>query len=457
ALDGDTKTGWAVSPRQRERHVALFAFAEPLELTADAMLKFTLRQHYGDALTLRRFRISTIGEEAASVNLPEASSEQRRLIDEIAAANKELEGVNSSAPRVPVMRAIEGDKLRTTHIHRRGNFLDPGDEVAAGLPAAFHQLPDSTPLNRMALAQWLMSPENSLTPRVWANRIWARLFGMGIVETEEDFGALGALPTHPELLDWLAVEYRDSGWSLKKYLKVILMSRTYRQSSAVTAETRAIDPRNTLLSRGARFRLSAETLRDASLAVSGLLSDKMGGPPVMPPQPDGMWRSTYNGQKWINAEGEDRFRRALYTYLKRTTPYPSMTTFDGGSGEVCQIRRIRTNTPLQALVTLNDPVYLEAAGALAKRMAVIKGNAADRAAHGLRLALIRPVRDGESLPLIALQQDVQKTYSANSQAALSLIKSSRITTPDGMTDAEFSSWIVVANTILNLDEFLTRN
>ncbi|MBC7967709.1 MAG: PSD1 domain-containing protein [Fuerstia sp.] len=457
ALDGDTKTGWAVSPRQRERHLALIEFAEPLELVADAVLRFTLRQHYGDSLTLRRFRISTIGEDAASVNLPEASPEQRRLVDEIAAANAELASVNSKAPKVPVMRAMNDDKLRTTHIHRRGNFLDPGDEVAAGLPAAFHKLPDNTPINRLALAQWLMSPENTLTPRVWANRIWARLFGIGIVETEEDFGALGALPTHPELLDWLAAEYRDNGWSLKRFLKTIVMSRTYRQSSAVTADLRSIDPRNELLSRGARFRLSAETVRDESLAVSGLLSDNMGGPPVMPPQPDGMWRSTYNGQKWINAEGEDRFRRALYTYLKRTTPYPSMTTFDGGSGEVCQIRRIRTNTPLQALVTLNDPVYLEAAGALARHMAFTQGSAAGKASHGLRRALIRPVLEGESVPLTALQQDVQKSYSANSQGASSLIKSTRTTTPDGMTDAEFASWIVVANTILNLDEFLTRN
>jgi len=218
-----------------------------------------------------------------------------------------------------------------------------------------------------------------------------------------------------------------------------------------------MDPRNEFLSRGARFRLSAETVRDESLAVSGLLSEKMGGPPVMPPQPDGMWPSTYNGQKWINAEGEDRFRRAVYTYLKRTTPYPSMTSFDGGSGEVCQIRRIRTNTPLQAVVTLNDPVYLEPAGALAKRMTAIEGNAAATSEHGLRLALIRPVRVGESLPLTALQEDVQKSFEANSQGALSLIKSTRTTTPDGMTNAESASWIVVANTILNLDEFLTQN
>ena len=456
ALDGDTKTGWAVSPRQHEGHWALFEFAEPLELAADSILKFTLRQHYGDSLTLRRFRISATDQDAASVKIPEASPEQRRLIDEIAAANAELENVNKGVPRVPVLRAVADDKLRATHIHRRGNFLDPGEEVSAGIPAAFHQLPEGTQINRLALAEWLMSPENTLTPRVWANRIWARLFGIGIVETEEDFGALGASPTHPELLDWLAAEYRDNGWSLKQLLKAIVMSRTYRQSSDITPELQEIDPRNQLFSRGTRFRLSAETVRDESLAVAGLLSKKMGGPPVMPPQPDGLWRSTYNGQKWINAEGEDRFRRALYTYLKRTTPYPSMTTFDGGSGEVCQIRRIRTNTPLQALVTLNDPVYLEAAGALAKRMAMTEGGPVEKASAGLRLALIRPLRDGETRPLIALQQDVQTAFGDDAKSPAELILSTRATKPDGMTDAEFASWIVVANTILNLDEFLTK-
>lgn len=457
ALDGDTKTGWAVSPRQREGHWALLEFAEPLELAADTNLKFTLRQHYGDSLTLRRFRISATGQDAASVKLPEASPEQRRLIDEIAAANAELENVNKSIPKVPVLRAVADDKLRATHIHRRGNFLDPGEEVPAGVPAAFHKLPEGSQINRLALAEWVMSPANTLTPRVWANRIWARVFGIGIVETEEDFGALGASPTHPELLDWLAVEYRDNGWSLKKLLKAIVMSRTYRQSSEITPELRELDPRNQLLSRGARFRLSAETVRDESLAVAGLLSEKMGGLPVMPPQPDGLWRSTYNGQKWINAEGEDRFRRALYTYLKRTTPYPSMTTFDGGSGEVCQIRRIRTNTPLQALVTLNDPVYLEAAGALAQKMAMTKGGPVEKASAGLRLALIRPLRDGETRPLIALQQDVQTAFGDDAKSPAEFIVSTRATRPDDMTDAEFASWIVVANTILNLDEFLTKN
>jgi len=402
-------------------------------------------------------QISKTDTAAAKVELPQATPEQRRLTDELAAASAELQKVNSRVSKVPVMRAVNADKLRATRIHRRGNFLDSGDEVNASLPAAFHSLPKDAALDRLGLAKWLMSPDNTLTPRVWVNRIWARIFGIGIVETEEDFGALGAAPSHPELLDWLAAEYRDNGWSLKKFVKTILMSRTYRQRSDVTDALRQLDPQNRLLSRGSRYRLPAETVRDQALAVSGLLSSKIGGPPVMPPQPDGLWRSTYNGQKWVNAEGEDRFRRALYTYLKRTTPYPSMTTFDGGSGEVCQIRRIRTNTPLQALVTLNDPVYLEAAGALAMRMTEVKGDDTAKATRGLRLALIRPVSDDELGSLLRLRQDAVASLELNSESAKSLIKATRATLPEGVTAAEFASWIVVANTILNLDEFLTKN
>ena len=457
ALDGDLKTGWAISPRQRERHVAMFAFSEPLELQAETPVRITLRQHYGDSLTMRRFRIGTIGEPAEKVELPQPSAEQRQLTDELAAANKELQDFNGSVPKIPVLKAVETANHRLTKVHRRGNFLDPGDEVSAHFPATLHAPPEGASLDRLALANWLMSPENTLTSRVWANRIWARIFGAGIVETEEDFGALGAVPTHPELLDWLAAEYRDNGWSLKKFMKTILLSRTYRQGSELTPELRETDPRNQMFSRGARFRLSAEVVRDESLAAAGLLSDKMGGPPVMPPQPDGLWRSTYNGQKWVNAEGEDRFRRALYTYLKRTTPYPSMTTFDGGSGEVCQIRRIRTNTPLQALVTLNDPVFLEAAGALAVRMVNDGTDAGERALRGLRLALIRPARNGEIDPLLTLQADAARSFETTPENAVALIQSTRARKPADVSDAEFAAWIVVANTLLNLDEFLTRN
>lgn len=466
SLDGDTKTGWAISPRQKDDHVALFDFAEPLTLEAESTITITLRQHYGDSLTLRRFRISTIGDDPASIKLEQPSSEEtRKLNDAVAAATRELDAVNAAIPKTPVLRAVATEQSRETKIHKRGNFLDPGDVVSARLPEGLQFVaatsgesaltPGHSPgVDRLVFAKWLTARENPLTARVWANRIWARLFGIGIVETEEDFGALGTPPTHPELLDWLAAEYRDNGWSLKKLIKTIAMSRAYRQSSEITPELREADPRNQLISRGSRYRLPAETIRDQSLAAAGLLSNKMGGPPVMPPQPDGLWRSTYNGQKWVNAEGADRYRRGLYTYLKRTTPYPSLTTFDGGSGEVCQIRRIRTNTPLQALVTLNDPVYLEAAGALAVRMLQQKDH---RTEYGLRLALIRPLRAGEAQPLQRLQKEVCETLQSDRERATSLIQSTRAAKPEGVSEAEFASWIVVANTILNLDEFLTRN
>ena len=456
AIDGDEKTGWSVNSRAHEPHFAIFNFSEPLRLDTQAVMRITLSQQFGDSSTLRRFRLTTSSADPASLQPPGISPEIRKLRDDLAQAYRELKKYNENVVRIPVMRELAADKQRATKIHIRGNFLDQGDPVAPGVPAAFHKFPERGPLNRLGVAQWLVSRDNPLTPRVWANRVWARLFGIGIVETEEDFGAQGSPPSNQELLDWLAAEYRDNGWSLKKIIKTIVMSDTYRQSSNITRALREADPRNQLLSRGARFRLGAEAVRDQALSVAGLLSEKMGGPPVMPPQPAGLWRTTYNSKSWVDAEGEDRFRRGLYTYLKRTTPYPSMLTFDGGSGEVCQVRRIRTNTPLQALVTLNDPVYLEAAAGLARRMMATAGNPQSRVARGLRLALIRPLRQGETLPLIALQKDVQKEFSAAPEKAEALLKSTRATPPPGVGRPEFAAWIVTASAILNLDEFLTR-
>ncbi|HEU0178617.1 MAG TPA: PSD1 and planctomycete cytochrome C domain-containing protein [Blastocatellia bacterium] len=457
AIDGDEKTGWAVGPRTRERHAALFNFADPLRLKTSAKLRVTLSQQAGEVLTLRRFRLSTSDADPAVLQPRADAQEIRKLRDDLAGAYQAQKNFNENIVRLPLMRELAPDKRRETKIHRRGNFLDQGDPVTPGVPAAFHNFPDGAPLNRLGLAQWLVSRDNPLTPRVWANRIWARLFGIGVVETEEDFGAQGSAPANPDLLDWLAAEYRDNGWSLKKLIKTIVMSDTYRQASEITPALRDADPRNLIQSRGARFRLSAEVVRDQALAVGGLLSAKMGGPPVMPPQPAGLWRSTYSGKTWVDAEGEDRFRRGLYTYLKRTTPYPSMVTFDGGSGEVCQIRRIRTNTPLQALVTLNDPVYLEAAAGLARRMIEEAETTTSRAAHGLRLALIRPLRKGETAPLIALQKEAQKAFEAAPEKADALLKSSRATEPKGVSKSAFAAWIVTASAILNLDEFLSRN
>lgn len=460
AIDGDEKTAWAVAPRTHEGHIALFDLAEPLQLAAEAKLRVTLSQQAGETFMLRRFRISTSDADPASLLVGPVSPEIRKLRDDLAAAYQAQKTFNENITRLPVMHELAADKRRQTKIHIRGNFLDQGAEAPPGVPAAFGNIPEGAPLNRLGVAEWLVNRDNPLTPRVWANRIWARLFGAGIVETEEDFGALGAPPSNPDLLDWLAAEYRDGGWSMKKLIKTIVMSDAYRQASEITPDMRQklneADPRNLLQSRGARFRLGAEAVRDQALAVAGMLSNKMGGPSVMPPQPAGLWRSTYSGKTWLDAEGEDRYRRGLYTYLKRTTPYPSMITFDGGSGEVCQIRRIRTNTPLQALVTLNDPVFMEAAAGLAGRIVTDARTPQTRASRGLRLALIRPLRKGETAPLLRLLRETRLEFDAAPEKADALLKSSRAKLPDGMSKSEFAAWIVVANAILNLDEFLTR-
>ncbi|MFY7951915.1 MAG: DUF1553 domain-containing protein, partial [Armatimonadaceae bacterium] len=270
---------------------------------------------------------------------------------------------------VPVMRELPADKQRKTHVLTLGNYLQPSKEVSAAVPVKFGKLPAGAKPDRLALANWLMAKSNPLTARVAVNRIWGLLFGRGLVETEEDFGTQGSLPSHPELLDWLAVEFRDNGWDTKRLIKTIVLSDTYRQSARVTPERLAKDPRATLLSRYPRRRLDAETVRDQALALSGLLSRKIGGPSVYPPQPDGLWQAAFNGERsYPTSTGEDRYRRGLYTFWRRTVPHPSMATFDAPSRESCTLRRQPTNTPLQALVTLNDPIYVEMARAFGKRI-----------------------------------------------------------------------------------------
>lgn len=457
AIDGDEKTGWAISPQQRESHQAIFKFEQTLELNAQTPVQVTLNQQYGNRLILSRFRLSLSSQDPQTLKTEFDSERIRAAQQHIKDVQKELDTMQEQIAHLPIMRELAENQRRQTKIHQRGNFLDPGNDVSPAILTAFHKAPTTDKVDRIAIARWLVSADNPLTPRVWSNRIWSRLFGLGIVETEEDFGALGAQPSNQPLLDWLAAEFRDNGWSTKKLLKSIVMSRAYRQSSHTSPELRQLDPRNAYISRGARFRLTAEVVRDQALQVSGLLSTKTGGPAVMPPQPAGLWRSTYNGKNWIDAEGEDRFRRGIYTYLKRTTPYPSFTSFDAGSGEVCLVRRIRTNTPLQALITLNDPVYLEAAAALANRMISSSTDIQERIHAGLRLSLIRPITDNDAQPLLKLLNDAIKAYEADPKQAEQLIASARGTCPPNMPPHEYAAWIIASSTILNLDEFLSRN
>lgn len=281
------------------------------------------------------------------------------------------------------------------------------------------------------------------------------MFGLGLVRTSEEFGSQGEPPSHPELLDWLAVELMETGWDLKQMLRLLVTSATYRQSSRVTPELEARDPDNRLLARGPRNRLSAEMIRDQALAVGGLLSPRMYGPPVKPPQPRlGLSAAFGSGTDWEPSMGEDRYRRALYTTWRRSNPYPSMATFDAPNREVCLVRRERSNTPLQALVTLNDPVYLEAAQALARRMASAGGSAADKARHGFRLCLARPPGDGELAGLLALHERTRERFESAPDQAKILSTRPLGDAPEGTDLADLAAWTVVGNVLLNLDETL---
>ncbi|MCB9921889.1 MAG: DUF1549 domain-containing protein [Planctomycetaceae bacterium] len=388
------------------------------------------------------------------------SDAKTKLAAEIESLEKQIATLDEQIPKTPIMRDLSPNRQRKTFVHVRGNFLEPGEEVSCGVPKAFGPLPDAAPQTRLGVAQWLIHPENPLTARVAVNRVWARIFGLGIVETEEDFGSQGIPPSHPQLLDWLAIEFRDSlGWSMKQLCKTIVMSATYRQSSSIEIEKQEADPRNQWLSRGPRFRLPAETVRDQALAAAGLLSPKMLGPSVMPPQPAGIWQTTYSKLHWTTSNGEDRYRRGVYTFLRRTSPYPSMLMFDAGSREVCLIRRVRTNTPLQALVTLNDPVYIEAAGGLAMRALreADKADVASRAARAFRLVLIRPPVDPEVARLAGLFEAALTDMTDDPSAVESLLESANVVATADTNKPELAAWIIVANALLNLDETVMRS
>ncbi len=359
--------------------------------------------------------------------------------------------------KTPIMKELPPDQQRTTHMFVRGSFLNPGDVVTADTPEAFPVLPADVPRNRLGLARWLVDPSNPLTARIVANRQWEQLFGTGIVLTCEDFGSQGMLPTHPELLDWLAVGFRDGGWSLKRLSKTIVTSAAYRQSSRVTPEKLDRDPDNRLMSRGPRARLSAEQIRDQALAVSGLLCRKVGGPSVMPPQPDGVWQMVYNDDRWVTSQGDDRYRRGLYTFWRRTSPYPSAMALDATSRETCTIRRVTTNTPIAAFALLNDPVYIEAAQALARR--IVESADADpavRATCSFRRVLARPPKPEEVERLVALYATELEHYQHDPDAAAAMATSQLGPMQDTENMAELAAWTVVGNVLLNLDETLNK-
>ncbi|KAA0992297.1 DUF1553 domain-containing protein [Dyadobacter aurulentus] len=351
----------------------------------------------------------------------------------------------------PVLWEGEGDLVRKTNVFVRGNWLVKGAEVKPDVPAMLPPVPKQYPQNRLGLARWMTHRDNPLTSRVIVNRFWEQLFGRGIVETVEDFGSQGSEPSHQELLDWLAVEFMEKDqWSVKKLLKRMVMSATYRQNSAVDERTKQIDPANMWLSHASRVRLSAEQIRDQALAVSGLLSTKMYGKSVMPPQPDGIWQTPYNGDTWVLSEGEDKYRRALYTYWKRSAPYPSMMTFDSPTREFCQSRRIRTNTPLQALNTLNDPVFLEAAETLAVELIKRKPTAQQQLTEGYRLLSFKSLDKKQLALLMGIYHEALKTYQKQPGEMKKILVNQKSPSP------ELAALTVSTNVLLNLDNVLTK-
>jgi hypothetical protein len=358
-------------------------------------------------------------------------------------------------PTTLVMREL--DTPRASHVFLRGNYLDVGESVEPGVPAVLHSLPGG-PLNRLTLGRWLVSRDNPLAARVTVNRWWAEFFGHGLVGTVEDFGVKGDPPTHPELLDWMAVEFMDHDWSMKDCLRTVVTSATYRQSSRISPAQRERDPENKLYSRGPRLRLDAETIRDNALAIAGLLSLKMNGAPIRPYQPDGLW-TKIGGDKidYVVSPGEDRYRRGIYVVWKRSSPYPSFVNFDAPARLACVPKRSHSNTPLQALTLLNDPVYVEAAFSLAKRIVVecpeAKGTA-ERIEYAVRLCLCRRPTNSESATLVRLYNVQLEAWRKQQDAVWPLIASGDV--PQHLPAEEFGAWYSIAATLLNLDETITK-
>lgn len=476
--DGEFQTGWSTSGREGEPHAAFYTLAAPLQTASDASevhIRMVFERHY--SADLGRFRISAT-RDPRPLTARETPAEIESLLvqpprqlmpsdidrlqqyflqtaPELTTTRAEIEQLRKQIPAPPTTLAFverPANFPRETHRRHRGEFLQPKETVPAHTPGVLPPLSADVPRNRLTLAQWLVSPENPLTARVVANRNWSAFFGRGIVKTQEDFGLQGAAPTHPELLDWLATELVRQQWSLKAFHRRIVTSATYRQDSRVSPELAERDPENLLFARGPRVRLEAELVRDTLLATAGLLSDKLLGPSVFPPQPANVTtEGTYGGLAWTVSPGEDRHRRGLYTFTKRTSPYAMFSTFDGPSGEACIPRRDVTNTPLQALTLLNDPVALEIAQHLGTEFAGRTDAEPERLRILFRRCLTRSPAP-EELTLLQKYLDHERNrLQANAEAA------GQIAGPGTGLAAERAAWTLTARALINLDEFVVKD
>jgi hypothetical protein len=505
AIDDRPGMGWAILPQSGKPHAAVFEAEEPLSGEGPQLLTVALEfrskfpQHQPG-----RFRLSVTasrdphGKNALPPEVRKALSlapekrgdperavlrdhyrsrfwpRARDLKPELEKLRQSYAEVDRAIPTSMVMQELP--KPRDTFILMRGQYDKRGEKVEPGVPAFLPPLPEGSRADRLGLARWLVHPSHPLTARVIVNRYWQMFFGTGLVKTAEDFGTQGELPSHPELLDWLAVEFREPaappgggpaarGWDVKGLVRRIVLSATYRQSAAATPEVLERDPENRLLGRGPRLRLQAEFIRDQALAVSGLLNDQIGGPSVSPYQPPGLWEelayrddgANWTAQVYRQSHGKDLYRRSMYTFWKRTSPPPTMTTFDAPDRETCTVRRSRTNTPLQALILMNDPTYLEASRKLAERMMTEAGPAREaRIGFAFRLATARQPSAEELSVLDRLYQEELATYRADGAAALRLLSYGEAKRNEKLDTAELAAWTLVASAILNLDETVTK-
>jgi hypothetical protein len=482
AIDGDVETGWSIGsdkPGMNVARAAVFETEGPALFRGPTRLTFTLTHHYVHEHNIGRFRLSVTGgprpvkatgltpeaEEALTTPEEGRTESQRAAIrrqyrlqaPRLADLQKKL--AELGAVEVPVTTALvmrERARPRTTRLHIRGEFLNEGEEVSPAVPACLPPLPPGPPANRLGLARWLSSPENPLTARVTVNRAWLSHFGRALVNTPEDFGSRGEPPSHPALLDWLARELQRQSWSLKALHRLIVSSAAYRQSSVVGPELLQRDPYNVLLARGPRFRLEAELVRDVALCAGGLLSAKVGGPSVFPPQPEGVNGLSYGSFEWKSSTGEDRYRRGLYTFWKRTSPYPALLTLDAPTADTTCLRRSRTNTPLQSLTLLNDAVFLEAAQGLARRtFAEGPEETEGRVRLAFRLCLSRSPDPVELEELTRFVERERRRFKERAAEAALLFPADPARRPAGIALEEAAAWTLLARVLLNLDETIT--
>lgn len=481
-LENNSQRGWAVAPQLNQSHQAVFEARENLTVPAGAKLVFTLDHQFKQEYLLGRFRLAATsaprplkvdstpdaiaalltlapGQRNAKQNEALSAYHRKSVDPESRKLMAQLEQHEKKAPVYPPTRAavlaVEPNG-RETRIHIRGNFMDRGDRVGAGTPAVLHAFqPRGERPDRLDLARWLMDPANPLTGRVTVNHVWKLLFGRGLVHTVDDFGTRGEKPSHPELLDWLATEYPRLGWSRKALIRLIVTSSTYRQSSVVRPELASRDPNNVLLARQSRFRLDAENVRDIYLAASGLLNPGVGGPSIRPPLPADIAALGYaNSVKWQESPGTEKYRRGLYVFFQRTVPYPMLMTFDAPDSNTTCTRRERSNTPLQALTLLNDPVFFECARGLGQRMGEAGSeDVRERITRGFELCLARRPTSAEMKRLLALYDQQSKLVRRDLENAARIAGAKQEDDPDL---AEKATLVAMGRVLLNLDEFITR-